>query len=104
MKRDRIDRALETIQMIIAKDVRLIKGTQIGQKPSKKNGKLSADTALTLSRYAGTLNSIKDEAEKRKKKAKERFERENTAELVKNYIRENPSVLDEHIKNKEEKK
>lgn len=68
-------RTLRSILSIISRDVRLIK------KQNKKN-KLDGETALTLSRYASTLNAIEEGKEDRRAAAKKRFEKMTTAELV----------------------
>lgn len=71
-------KTLKSILAIISKDVRLIKKTT-------KKTQLPTETALTLSRYATTLNGIVEEQRKEKDRAKKRFEKMPTDELLKAY-------------------
>lgn len=75
------DRTLRSILSIISRDVRLIR-----REARKK--RLDPDTAMTLSRYANTLNSIRQEEEFEKEKEKKRLNRLSTEELVKMYLNE----------------
>lgn len=73
------DRTLKSILSIISKDVREI-------KRSAKKVPLSTDTALTLSRYATTLNGIVDAQQKADERRRRELKKLPTAELMKLYM------------------
>lgn len=71
-------RTLKSILSIIAKDIRAIK------RESKKT-RLAPETALTISRYATTLNGIVDADQRARERAKKQYQKLSTAELMKLY-------------------
>lgn len=72
-------KTLKSILSIISKDVRLI-------RKANRNCQLSTETALTLSRYASTLNGITLEEKKKRAAVKKNLERKTTDELVSQFL------------------
>jgi MarR-like DNA-binding transcriptional regulator SgrR of sgrS sRNA len=83
-------KTLRGILSLIDKDVRQIKKTNRGRG-------LDAETALTLSRYASTLNGIIGESWKAKEKEKKKLERKSTEELVAIYQEQMKTQTDAQI-------
>lgn len=81
-------KTLQSILLIIDKDVKRIKKEILTTR--KKNKTLPPEMAITLARYANTLNAIVDEGWKAKEKAKKNLEKKTTEELVKLYLDSKP--------------
>ncbi len=81
------NKTLTSILGIINKDV-----SRIRKKSFK--GKLSADDVLTLNRYAATVANIGAEQETETIKAKRKFEKMSTEELLKLYMESKQKKLE----------
>lgn len=79
------NRTLKRILSLIDKDVNLI-------KKNNKSKQLAVEDALTLSRYAGTLNSLIDGEWDAKEKLKKRYEKMKTEDLIKMHNDRNKKV------------